>query len=78
VAANGGAGAGAHDGAVANGSAGSTTSGGAGVSNDAGSGGAGGGGAGRIRINTASGIAMITGSVSPDLTTPCATQDMIH
>ena len=34
----------------------------------------GGGGVGRIRINTASGSATISGSVSPTLTTPCATQ----
>jgi hypothetical protein len=38
----------------------------------------GGGGAGRIRINTASGRAVITGIVSPDLTTACATQGTIH
>jgi hypothetical protein len=36
--------------------------------------GAGGGGAGRIRINTASGAASVTGAVSPALSTPCATQ----
>lgn len=35
--------------------------------------GSGGGGAGRIRINTLSGQATITGVVSPALTTPCAT-----
>lgn len=34
----------------------------------------GGGGAGRIRINTATGAATITGVISPSLTTPCATQ----
>jgi hypothetical protein len=36
-------------------------------------GGAGGGAAGRIRINTASGEAEITGTLSPSLDTPCAT-----
>lgn len=36
--------------------------------------GRGGGGAGRIRINTLSGQATITGVVSPALTTPCATE----
>jgi hypothetical protein len=39
--------------------------------------GAGGGGAGRIRINTATGAAMITGTVSPTVSTPCTTQGMI-
>ena len=34
----------------------------------------GGGGAGRIRINTRSGHAVITGVVSPAMTTPCATE----
>jgi hypothetical protein len=34
----------------------------------------GGGGAGRIRINTTSGVATITGTLSPPVTTPCATQ----
>jgi hypothetical protein len=38
----------------------------------------GGGGAGRIRINTTSGSATITGIVSPDLTTPCATQGTLQ
>jgi len=40
-------------------------------------GGGGGGGAGRIRINTATGSATITGVVSPDLSTPCATQGLL-
>jgi hypothetical protein len=61
-----------------NGSAGTSVNGGDGLAstNDAGplSYGSGGGGAGRIRINTASGSAMITGIVSPALSTPCATQ----
>ncbi len=34
----------------------------------------GGGGAGRIRINTSTGHASITGATSPALTTPCATE----
>jgi hypothetical protein len=37
----------------------------------------GGGGAGRIRINTASGSATITGIVSPDPTTSCVSQGKI-
>jgi len=40
--------------------------------------GGGGGGAGRIRNNTSSGSATITGIVSPGLTTTCATQGTIH
>jgi len=57
------------------GSAAASINGTSGVGPDAGNGvGAGGGGAGRIRINTASGSASITGTVSPALTTPCATQ----
>jgi len=57
------------------GSAGTTINGTAGTaSTGANQVGGGGGGAGRIRINTASGSATITGIVSPDLTTPCATQ----
>lgn len=40
--------------------------------------GGGGGGAGRIRINTASGAADITGTVSPSLGTPCATQGKLQ
>jgi hypothetical protein len=68
------------------GSAGATIDGGDGVADlDAGTNqiGAGGGGAGRIRINTASGSATITGIVSPSLATagaagtPCATQGTI-
>jgi hypothetical protein len=61
------------------GSAGTTTSG---ANGTAGTGanavGGGGGGAGRIRINTASGSATITGIVSPALSTPCATQGTLH
>jgi hypothetical protein len=40
--------------------------------------GGGGGGAGRIRLNTESGAAMITGVVSPALSTPCVTQGKLH
>lgn len=40
-------------------------------------GGGGGGGVGRIRINTANGIATITGVVTPALTTACATQGIL-
>lgn len=40
--------------------------------------GGGGGGAGRIRINTQSGTAVITGIVSPPLGTPCATQGTLR
>jgi hypothetical protein len=40
--------------------------------------GGGGGGAGRIRINTSSGSATITGIVSPAMTTPCATQGTLN
>jgi hypothetical protein len=66
------------EGVGGSGSAGSEINGGSGNPSDGGTGfGAGGGGAGRIRINTASGSAVITGIVSPDLTTPCATQGML-
>jgi hypothetical protein len=55
------------------GSAGASANGAAGLLPDAGTGfGAGGGGAGRIRINALS--VSITGVVSPDFTTGCATQ----
>jgi hypothetical protein len=58
-----------------NGSAGATVNGSSAVLVDGGSDfGSGGGGAGRIRINTANGNATITGTVSPALTTGCATQ----
>ncbi len=40
--------------------------------------GGGGGGAGRIRINTSSGSATITGVVSPAMTTSCATQGTLQ
>jgi hypothetical protein len=63
------------DGIGGSGSAAASVNGSSGLSPDAGNGvGAGGGGAGRIRINTASGSASITGTVSPALSTPCATQ----
>jgi hypothetical protein len=61
-----------------NGSAGSVVNGGDGIGADAGAPGSGGGGAGRIRINTASGSADVTGGiVSPALGTACATQGTI-
>jgi hypothetical protein len=58
-----------------NGSAGAIINGSDGASGNA----AGGGGAGRIRINTATGVAAVTGIVSPSLSpiTPCATQGRI-
>jgi hypothetical protein len=65
-------------GAGGNGSAGDTIAGGDGVSGGASTAsGAGGGGAGYIRINTTSGKATLTGgTLSPSLSTPCATQGM--
>jgi hypothetical protein len=58
-----------------NGSAGATPNGSPGTAGDAGiETGGGGGGAGWIRLNSSSGSATISGIVSPDLTTPCATQ----
>jgi hypothetical protein len=61
------------------GSAGTTINGTAGTaSTGANEVGAGGGGAGRIRINTASGSATITGIVSPALSTTCATQGTLN
>ena len=56
------------------GSAGSAVDGKAGSVDAASTAGAGGGGAGRIRINTRSGAASITGAVSPAASTPCTTQ----
>lgn len=41
-------------------------------------GGGAGGGAGRIRVNTTSGQAQISGTVSPDLTSACATQGKLQ
>jgi hypothetical protein len=78
---------GSASGTVAGGSggAGSTAAGGAGEgsatpmgSENNGSAGGGGGGAGRIRINTSSGKASVTGTVSPSLTTSCATQGTLN
>ena len=40
--------------------------------------GGGGGGAGRIRINTSSGQATLSGTVSPAASTPCTTQGTVH
>ena len=60
-----------------NGSAGEATNGMDGIeSADWKSGG--GGGAGRIRINTSTGAATVTGTISPALTTTCATQGTLH
>lgn len=60
------------------GSSGSLIDGSAGVKGATGSmGGSGGGGAGWIRINTASGTADITGTLSPSLTTTCASQGVL-
>lgn len=64
------AGANAETGIGGIGAAGDTVEGGDGGS----TGGGGGGGAGRIRINSRSGEATITGTVSPSLETECATE----
>lgn len=56
--------------ASVNGTAGSFTAGNAG--------GGGGGGAGRIRINTKSAQATVSGVLSPAASTPCATQGAVH
>jgi len=56
------------------GSAGTTTGGGAGVTNTDKSIGGGGAGAGRIRINSSSGSATVSGTITPALSTSCATQ----
>jgi hypothetical protein len=40
-------------------------------------GGGGGAGAGRIRLNTSSGTATVTGTISPGLSTSCATQGLL-
>ena len=40
--------------------------------------GGGGGGAGRIRINTSSGQATLSGTLSPAASTACATQGAVH
>jgi hypothetical protein len=61
------------------GSAGSTINGSAGSGGASnGQNGGGGGGAGRIRINTSSGSATITGIVSPSMSTSCATQGTLN
>lgn len=61
------------------GSAGTTVDGASGTgASTAENSGAGGGGAGRIRLNTSSGIATVTGIVSPSLTTACATQGTLR
>ena len=67
-----------------NGSAGATTKGSDGIAYNTGPNpisctGGGGGGAGYIRINTTTGMANTTGgTISPDLTTSCASQGMLH
>lgn len=62
-----------------NGSAATAIAGSDGQVDDSGaSPGAGGGGAGWIRIDTPTGTATITGTVSPSLTTPCATQGKLQ
>ncbi len=59
------------------GSAATDLNGGDGIQAADGSAGAGGAGAGWIRINTQSGVATITGVVSPSVTTTCATQGKV-
>jgi len=60
------------------GSSGTVIDGSPGVKGATGSvGGSGGGGAGWVRINTASGSADITGTISPALTTKCASQGVL-
>lgn len=61
----------------ARGSAGAQIDGEDGITLPNGKVGGGGGGAGRIRINTLSGSAKITGKISPSLDTACATQGKI-
>lgn len=62
-----------------NGSAGATVNGANGNTSPMQGEGGGGGGAGRIRINTKSGMATLTGAtLSPDATTACTTQGMLH
>ena len=62
-------------GAGGTGSAGATVTGGKGVAAPTGDGdSAGGGGAGRIRINTTSGVATLSGTLSPAVTTTCVSQ----
>ncbi|HEX7666749.1 MAG TPA: hypothetical protein VF407_19610 [Polyangiaceae bacterium] len=60
-----------------NGSAAATIDGAAGTTAADGSAGSGGGGAGRIRINTKSGTATVSGTISPAMTSACGTQGMI-
>ena len=61
-----------------NGSAAATANGTAGMFTAGNSAGGGGGGAGRIRINTTSGAATLSGTLSPASTTPCATQGKLQ
>ncbi|CAN5715595.1 hypothetical protein BH11MYX4_BH11MYX4_36390 [soil metagenome] len=48
------------------------------LTNDSAAASGGGGGAGRIRINTSTGHAIVTGVVAPALTTPCASEGTFH
>jgi hypothetical protein len=77
MAAAGGAG-GTSGAAGGNGSAGSTASGSAGMAGASLNSGGGGGGAGWIRINTASGMAAITGTLSPAQGLSCTTVDTVR
>jgi hypothetical protein len=70
---------GAHGPAAGNGSGGALTDGTGALPRTDSSGGGGGGGAGRIRINTRSGAAVLTGAtLSPAMTTACATQGTLR
>jgi hypothetical protein len=60
------------------GSGGTTLNGSVGLDTAGDSAGGGGGGAGRIRINTSSGSAMMSGTLSPATSTPCATQGTVN
>jgi hypothetical protein len=61
-----------------NGSGGSVTDGTSGAFTSGNSAGGGGGGAGRIRLNTKPGQALVTGVLSPAMTTPCATEGPLN
>jgi hypothetical protein len=60
------------------GGAGTTVAGAAGTVATTSAAGAGGGGAGRIRINTTTGAAVTSGTISPAVATPCATQGTVR
>jgi hypothetical protein len=61
-----------------NGSAAASVDGTSGAFTSGNAAGAGGGGAGRIRINTTSGQATLTGTLSPAVSTTCATQGQVR